>query len=71
MIRSREIHKHPGQRPAGDAYHTYLRLSSPRHEVLHGFEETDILPYGGLLEPLRMDATAEVISTFPIASRTG
>lgn len=64
LIRPREIHKHPGQRLSGDAYHTYLRLPSPRHEVLHGFEETDILPYGGLLEPLRMDATVEVISTF-------
>ena len=41
-----------------------------RHEVLRGFEETDILPYGGTLEALRVDSSAIVpltyIPAFPI-----
>ncbi len=35
-----------------------------RHAVLDGFEETDILPYGGSLEPLRTDPGTEVLMTF-------
>jgi hypothetical protein len=35
-----------------------------RHEVLRGFEETDILPYGGTLSPLTVDAGALVPLTF-------
>ena len=35
-----------------------------RHAVLRGFEETDILPFGGVLEPLRVDSTAQVLMTF-------
>ena len=35
-----------------------------RHAVLRGFEETDILPFGGVLEPLRVDAGAQVLATF-------
>jgi hypothetical protein len=38
--------------------------SDPRHEVLRGFEETDIVPYGGTLTPLRVDADAVVPLTF-------
>jgi len=42
----------------------------PRHPVLRGFEETDILPFGGTLEPLRVDAGARVLLTlvpaFPV-----
>jgi hypothetical protein len=68
---------------AGNAYHTYLRLSpelraqvdgpkngkepavtGTRHAVLKGFEETDILPFGGLLQPLRVNGGAEVPFTF-------
>jgi len=68
---------------AGDAYHTYLRLTpelrrqmdgphkadepmihDSRHEILNGFEETDILPYGGLLDSLNVDANAQVLATF-------
>jgi hypothetical protein len=45
-------------------------VTSERHEVLRGFEETDILPFGGVLEPLRVDASAQVlmsfVPTFPI-----
>jgi hypothetical protein len=39
-------------------------VTSERHEVLRGFEETDILPFGGVLEPLRLDAVARVLATF-------
>ena len=35
-----------------------------RHEVLRGFDETDLLPFGGMLEPLRVDASAQVPLTF-------
>ncbi|MBI4875400.1 MAG: beta-galactosidase [Acidobacteria bacterium] len=35
-----------------------------RHPVLGGFEETDILPYGGLVEALRTDPGAVVPLTF-------
>jgi len=56
--------------------HTYLRLSpepgvnGKRHPVLKGFDETDILPFGGTLSPLRLDAGVEApltwIPPFPI-----
>jgi hypothetical protein len=39
--------------PAGD-----------RHPVLRGFDETDILPFGGTLSPLKVDPTAIVPLTF-------
>jgi len=35
-----------------------------RHPVLRGFEKTDLLPYGGELEPLRVDARALVPLSF-------
>jgi hypothetical protein len=35
-----------------------------RHPVLRGFDETDILPFGGTLSPLRVEATAIVPLTF-------
>ena len=35
-----------------------------RHPVLRGFDETDILPYGGTLEPLRIDAGRDGPLTF-------
>ena len=35
-----------------------------RHPVLLGFEETDILPFGGMLEALRIDSGATVPLTF-------
>ena len=45
-------------------------ITAERHPVLRGFEATDILPFGGLLESLRVDARAEVLATlvpaFPI-----
>lgn len=35
-----------------------------RHEVLRGFEETDILPFGGVLESIRTEPGAVVPMTF-------
>ena len=35
-----------------------------RHDALHGFEETDILPFGGMLEQLRVEPGAQVLATF-------
>ena len=44
--------------------------SGQRHPALQGFEETDILPYGGMLQPLRVDAGAATLLTlvpeFPV-----
>jgi hypothetical protein len=39
-------------------------VTSERHVVLRGFEETDILPFGGTLEPLRVEASAQALLTF-------
>jgi hypothetical protein len=38
--------------------------SGERHPVLAGFDETDIVPYGGELEPLRTDPGAIIPLTF-------
>jgi hypothetical protein len=35
-----------------------------RHPVLKGFDDTDILPFGGSLESLRVDGGATVLATF-------
>jgi hypothetical protein len=39
-------------------------VSGKRHSILRGFEETDIIPFGGLLQPLIVDPDAEVLMTF-------
>jgi hypothetical protein len=39
-------------------------VTSERHIVLRGFEETDILPFGGMLDPIRTDSGTEVVMTF-------
>jgi hypothetical protein len=54
-----------GRKPEQQA-HTYLRLpsASERHAVLRGFDETDIIPYGGVLEKLRTDAGVVVPLTY-------
>ena len=38
--------------------------TTPRHPVLQGFDETDIIPFGGVLENLRIDPGAIVPLTF-------
>ncbi len=56
-----------GQRPAfpGASRHTYLRIEpGNRHPALAGFEETAILPYGGVLEALRIEPDAIVPLTY-------
>lgn len=40
------------------------REPGPRHAVLRGFGETDILPFGGALQPLRLDTGVTVPLTF-------
>lgn len=35
-----------------------------RHQIFAGFDDTDILGFGGTLEPLQVDATARVLATF-------
>jgi hypothetical protein len=36
-----------------------------RHEVLQGFDETDILPFGGTLEALSVEPSAQVLTFIP------
>ncbi len=57
-------HGNVARRPATQSAHTYLRLATPRHEVLRGFEETDILAFGGSLEAMRTDPGVTVPLTF-------
>jgi hypothetical protein len=40
------------------------RVEGHRHPVLNGFEETDILPFGGTLTPLNLDGGVTVPLTF-------
>jgi hypothetical protein len=50
---------------ATQTQHTYLRLApEPRHPVLRGFDETAILPFGGMLGPLKLDGGVTVPLTF-------
>ena len=49
---------------ARDWTQTYLRLAPERHAVLRGFGETDLLAFGGMLEPLAIDPGATVPLTF-------
>jgi hypothetical protein len=39
-------------------------VAGERHEVLRGFDDTDLLPFGGVLEALRVDAGSQVLLTF-------
>ena len=39
-------------------------ITSQRHSILQGFEETDILPFGGMLDQIRVDDGTEVLMTF-------
>jgi hypothetical protein len=40
------------------------QIAGRRHPVLAGFEETDILPYGGTLDALTVDPKAKALLTF-------
>jgi hypothetical protein len=40
------------------------KVSGQRHPVLRGFEETDLLPYGGTLTALKLDSGVSVPLTF-------
>jgi hypothetical protein len=39
-------------------------VNQKRHPVLNGFDETDIISFGGILEPLKTDPGSEVLLTF-------
>lgn len=39
-------------------------IAGERHPILRGFDDTDILPFGGVLERLRVDSSASVLMTF-------
>ncbi|HEX4795616.1 MAG TPA: twin-arginine translocation signal domain-containing protein [Humisphaera sp.] len=39
-------------------------ISGTRHPILAGFDETDILPFGGALDALKVNAKAKVLLTF-------
>jgi hypothetical protein len=54
-MRSRVYGPHTGTEPS---------VVGERHAVLKGFDETDILPYGGLLNSVKTDPMASVIMTF-------
>jgi hypothetical protein len=61
----------PSEQP-GQAGNSYLRLlpdmrgkdAAQRHPVLQGFEETNILPFGGGLAPMRTDPGTVIPLTF-------
>ena len=54
-LRGRVPGPHAGAEPTAEGV---------RHPVLQGFEETDILGFGGTLEPLAVDSSARVLATF-------
>ncbi len=57
-----------GRRGAGQSVHSYLRLIPELRNrvgpVLHGFDETEILPFGGTLGSMRLDPGVTVPLTF-------
>jgi hypothetical protein len=52
---------HNGSEPA---------VTGERHQVLKGFDKTDIIPFGGSLESVRTDSGAKVLLTFIPVSPT-
>ena len=54
----------------GPGNKSVVQVSGKRHKILEGFHETDILPFGGTLRPLKTDSGTEVLMTlvpqFPI-----
>lgn len=51
-----------------DSLHSYLRLEAPRpqprHEILEGFDDTDILPFGGWLGDVIPSEQGQVLLTY-------
>jgi hypothetical protein len=43
---------------------TEPEITGERHAILKGFELTDILPFGGVLSPLRVDVDIQTLMTF-------
>lgn len=39
-------------------------VQGARHDILRGFEDTDIVPFGGRLDVVHADASAQVLATF-------
>ena len=39
-------------------------IKGKRHQILEGFEETDIIPFGGRLTNMKLDGGTEVLMTF-------
>ncbi len=56
----------PGLRRSTDGPHRDPEppVSGRRHPVLEGFEKTDILPFGGFLNPIKTDMGSEIVMTF-------
>lgn len=56
----------PGLRKSTDGPHRASEppVSGSRHPVLEGFEKTDILPFGGFLNPVKTDTGSEIVMTF-------
>lgn len=54
-MRSQVYGPHVGSEPA---------VTGTRHAILKGYEETDIIPFGGVLRSLKTDPGANVIMTF-------
>jgi hypothetical protein len=54
------------RRWANESSHSYLRISPTLHAhvIFSGFADTDILPFGGSLEPLTLDPGTQVFATF-------
>lgn len=52
--------------PIGPTGHSYLRIRDRRHPVLGGFDDTDILPFGGTVLPVAGTGVAdEVLGYIP------
>lgn len=52
------------KRTEGPITGTEPAITEERHSVLKGFDETDIMAFGGLLESLRTDTGAKILMTF-------
>src|SRR6185437_10500243 len=54
--------------PYSDSLHSYLRVEAsaqqPRHEILQGFDGTDILPFGGWLGDVLPAQGAQVLLSY-------